>query len=141
MKSVGHFRCESACCLWLVRTKTQQVDTTKHPDFVAKVKTYATKVGPGDLLQVPWGWAVCEAALNNEVSSGVRWVDARPTGTVGLSELIKVIAPKPDEVKPNTSVALLLKIIKAQAKNNANIAKSGAFVYRPSETGSASAGS
>ena len=33
-----------------------------------------------------------------------------------MNELIKVIAPKPDEVKANTPTALLLKIVKGMAK-------------------------
>ena len=93
-----------------------QMDLKTHPDFLAKCKCVATKVGPSQLLSIPWGWAVCECTLNNTNNAGLRWTDVRSAGTPGLNELIKVIAPKPDEVKANTSTALLLKIVKGMAK-------------------------
>ena len=58
----------------IIHQKTQ-MDLKTHPDFLATCKCVATKVGPSQLLSIPWGWAVCECTLNNTNNAGLRWTD------------------------------------------------------------------
>ena len=90
-----------------------------------KVAVFAAKVVPGDLLVLPWGWAVAEQSLNNEINSGVRWIDMREEGTPGLRALMSMVCPKPSEVKANTSAGFLLKVVDAGVKSLAERNRAG----------------
>ena len=93
-----------------------QVDLKAHTTFIQKVRVYAAKIVPNDLLIVPWGWAVAEQSLNNEQNVGLRWVDIQEGGTPGLRALMGHICPNRLEVKPNTSAGLLCKVTVAGQK-------------------------
>lgn len=82
-----------------------------HPNFLASVKVHACKVGPGDMLSVPWGWVLCESVVNNETNVGLRFADFNGSGTEAIRALFDIVAPKPEDVKPCTSIGLLKKLL------------------------------
>ena len=78
---------------------------------MTKVKVHATKVNPGDILFLPWGWIVCESVVNNEPNIGLRFPDFNASTSDGIESLVQTVAPKPDDIKPMTSIWLLKKIL------------------------------
>ena len=99
-----------------MKQKSKQVDLKVHTNFLTKVKVLAAKVVPGDLIVIPWGWAVAEQVLNNAENVGIRWVDMVEDGTPGVLVLLNHLCPKPAEVKANTQTGLLLKVVDAGQK-------------------------
>ena len=87
------------------------MDLKSQPQFLTQVKVHAARVNPGDILSIPWGWILCESVINNEMNIGLRLTDFNASAPPSIKALLATVAPKKDDIKPNTGVALLSKVL------------------------------
>ena len=57
------------------------------------------------------GWILCESVINNEMNIGLRLTDFNASAPPSIKALLATVAPKKDDIMPNTGVALLSKVL------------------------------
>ena len=83
-----------------------------------------TLIKPGDTLIVPWGWLVAEQSVNGQIDGGLRWLEISEESSLAFESLCDAVLPSdPSQVKSNSSLAFLFRLLNHLYKPDGKMVK------------------